>query len=137
MLQWLTGNASKAEELLDPSGIGVLSASCCSAGAFTLDEALIKNVKQALADEGISRPIHFETVTHAQAALPSLMGKLDEAKMATVHQLMGVFATKGLAGFPVLLVGGKLAFSGVVPSVDDIRAKLRQQPAAAAPGAPA
>lgn len=129
MLQWLVGGkGSKAEALLDPTGIGVLSASCCSAAAFKLDEALIKNLKQALADEGVQAPIHFETITHAQASIPGLIGKLNPAQMATVQQLMGVFATRGMAGFPVLLIGGKVVSVGDVPSVEAIREKLRAAP---------
>lgn len=131
MLQWLVGGKdSKAEALLNPSGIGVLSASCCNAAAFKLDEALIKNVKQALADEGIQTPINFETITHAQSAIPGLIGKLTAAQTATVQQLMSVFATRGMAGFPVLLIGGKVAFVGDVPSVEAIREKLRSSPLA-------
>jgi hypothetical protein len=131
MLQWLVGGKdSKAEALLDPTGIGVLSASCCNAAAFSHDEALIKNVKQALADEGLKTPIHFETITHAQSAIPGLLGKLNATQTATIQQLMRVFATRGMAGFPVLLIGGKVVSVGDVPSIDAIREKLRASPPA-------
>ena len=136
MLEWLTGSKnSNTIKLVDSSGIGILSASCCNPAAFGTDEALVKNLKEALAGEGLSPPIHFETISAAQAGIMSLVGKLNPEQTATLNQVMGLFGARGIGAFPVLIIGGKVATYGEAPSVETLREKLRTMPIAKAPPA--
>lgn len=118
------GDPEKLLNLMNPGSVGVLSAQCCNPAAVTKDEQLLANLNQALANTRIDAPVHFETISAAQKSLRKLSGQLDNRQQALVNQLMGLFQTKGLGMFPVVIVDGELVSCGSVPSAEAMAEKL-------------
>lgn len=116
---------SKIPVILSPGNIGYLSASCCNPAAVPDDEELTRNVEQAQERLGLSLELFKETLTHAQASLPSTAGSLDEQQKGVVGKVMTLFSTRGLEAFPMLFIDGDLAFYGGTPTVDQITERMR------------
>jgi hypothetical protein len=127
MLDWLFGSKSDNTivQILAPSSVGYLSASCCNPAAGTADEELVKNLKQALSNVGLDTEIKKETLTGAQAGMRSAMTQLNLHQGKVVTKVMGLFSTRGFEAFPILLIGGDVAAYGGVPAVDEIEKHLR------------
>jgi hypothetical protein len=125
---------SKIPVILSPGKIGYLSASCCNPAAVPGDEELASNVKQALDQLGLELELHKETLTHAQASLPSTVGSLDEQQKGVVNKVMTLFSTRGLEAFPMLFIDGDLAFYGGTPTIDQLTERMRTTLAASAGG---
>ena len=123
-LVFAKGDPEKLLNMMSSGNVGVLSAQCCNPAAVTKDEQLLVNLKQALADTRVDKPVHFETISAAQKSLRKLSGQLDGRQQALVNQLMGLFQTKGLGMFPVVIVDGELVSCGSVPSVEVMAEKL-------------
>jgi hypothetical protein len=145
MLEWLFGSKSdnKIIQLLAPGHVGYLSASCCNPAAGPVDEQLVTNLKQAMANLGLDLTIYKETLTGAQAGMRSAMMHLSLKQGKVVTKVMGLFNSKGMTAFPMLFVDGDVAFYGGVPSTAEIEEYLRPRRAqltsrsAAAAAAPA
>lgn len=120
-------NADNLKAVLSKQNIGVLSASCCDAMAPMLDEQLKVNLQAAVDATGDKRQIALETVTTAQKHLrqPSFEVTADEKQL--IESIMRLFQAQGMSIFPMLIVNGRVASYGGVPSVDDIKAKLQMQ----------
>lgn len=116
---------SKIPVILSPGNIGYLSASCCNPAAVPDDEELASNVKRAQERLGLSLELFKETLTHAQASLPSTVGSLDEQQKGVINKVMTLFSTRGLEAFPMLFIDGDLAFYGGTPTVEQITERMR------------
>jgi hypothetical protein len=85
------------------------------------------NVRAACETVGMDAAgIHLETLTNAQTALPKIAGHLDERQGALVKRLMATFLSEGLAAFPMVFIGGDLAFHGDIPEASSIERRLRE-----------
>jgi hypothetical protein len=115
-------------ELLGPGRVGVLSAACCDANSAARDEQLRANLASALQQTGSHhRPVH-STLTLARHQLRQLGTRIDGPAAAFRDDLATLFQTHGLAAFPLLIVDGRIAFYGGVPSTEAIGHKLLSQP---------
>jgi hypothetical protein len=127
MFKWFTEKKTETGDkmlaLLQRGGVGVLSASCCYAGAKALDDVLLADLRASGLRED---EIKTETITDAQRALPAIMNKLDPAQRELINTITGLFMQNGLTVFPMLLVDGQLAFYGGSPGTEAIRAKLNR-----------
>ncbi len=109
--------------------IGILSASCCDATAAIRDDELNANLRGAMAIADDRRPVVFENITAAQRRMRQLDANADIGQKALANQVASLFQANGLSVFPMLVINGRLAFYGGVPSVEMIQQKL-QLPAA-------
>jgi hypothetical protein len=127
MFKWLLGGEtdSKIPKILGRDNVGYLSASCCHPAAAASDEQLLRNVKEAMAELGVEREIHVETLTGAQAGMRSILGHLDLRQSGVVTKVMSLFSTKGLSAFPILFVNGEIAFYGGIPTKAEIVEHMR------------
>lgn len=117
------------EELLRSGSVAVISAACCDAMSTPKDEELVRNLTQALeAAAGPSRSVAFGTLTGTRQQLRAQASTLDGVALAFRDQLGALFQTQGLAAFPLVLVDGRLAFYGGVPSVQAIAERLAAGP---------
>jgi hypothetical protein len=115
-------------ELLGRGRVGVLSAACCDASSAARDEQLQANLASALQKTGSrQRPVH-STLTVARHQLRELGTQVDGPVAAFRDDLATLFQTRGLAAFPLLIVDGRIAFYGGVPSTEIIELKLLSQP---------
>lgn len=114
---------------LQPGGVGVISASCCSPGAVELDEKMLSAANGALQELDATQSCLLISITDAQRVLSKLTPTLSPAEQRLVTQIQSLVATQGFSVFPVLVVDQKIAFYGGVPSAEMVAAKL---PAAAA-----
>lgn len=108
---------------LSPGEVALISASCCVSNATALDQALKENLRAASGNTDSRQPIEV-TITEARRALPHLQRHLDPQQEAVVEKIQALVTNHGVGIFPLLLVGGQIAFYGGVPSVDMIAAKL-------------
>lgn len=133
---WLFGkhDPTRVAALLAPGGVGILTARCCDPGAVAGDERLLQALEEARNRRGLDFTVTVETITAAHKSLRALSGALNGPQQRLVEQLMALFQTKGLAMFPVLIIDGKLAFYGGVPTAAMIEEKLADLEQAAALG---
>jgi hypothetical protein len=138
LLRWLlpccsTGpsDASTVKALLDKNNIGVLSAACCDATAGPKDEGLKKNLLDAMQQCGDSRPVIVETITAAQSHLRALELQADDGQKRLIQNVIALFQANGLSIFPLLIINGRVAYYGGVPSAEMIAERLQQQPLSA------
>lgn len=127
------GNADSLRAALSKDNIGIISASCCDASAPAKDEALKANVSAAMKATGDKRAVAVETITTAQKYLRGTDFHVGAGEKQLVESVMSLFQSSGMAIFPLLIVDGKLASYGGVPSVEQIKGKLlaHVQPAGA------
>jgi hypothetical protein len=115
-------------ELLGRGRVGVLSAACCDASSAARDAQLQANLASALHKTGSHRrPVH-STLTVARHQLRELGTQIEGPAAAFRDDLATLFQTQGLAAFPLLIVDGRIAFYGGVPSTETIELKLLSQP---------
>lgn len=112
------------DDLLAPGRLVIMSAACCDATCAPRDAEMAENLALALrqADSGAS--VTVATLTDTQRQLKALGADAVGAVAQLRDQLGGVFRAHGLAAFPLLLVDGRVAFYGGIPSVDAIVARL-------------
>jgi hypothetical protein len=129
MVKWPFSDASESKIplILSAGSVGYLSASCCNPAAVPDDEQLTNNVKQAMNGLGLDLELHKETLTHAQASLPSAVASLDEQQTGVINKVMTLFSTRGLEAFPMLFIDGDLAFYGGTPSTEEITQHMRSR----------
>lgn len=139
LLSWLLPCCAAPESdpetlraLLAPGNIGILSAACCDTTAASKDEGLKANLQAAMAEAADARPVVFETITAAQRHLRTLQSDADVAQRRLIGNVVALFQAHGLSIFPLLIVNGRVAFYGGVPSVEMIRSSLQRQPLLAA-----
>ncbi|WP_157264186.1 hypothetical protein [Azohydromonas aeria] len=139
MLCWLlpgcgTGTGTKSYDaesvraLLDKDNIGILSASCCDATSSPRDEELKANLLQAMQQAEIERAVVCQTITAAQRHLRELSTSADGPQKQLIANVTTLFQSHGLGIFPLLIINGRVAFYGGVPSVEQIRQRLQRQP---------
>lgn len=127
--QFICGNRSADEvsakllRALSPGEVAVISASCCVSNAAAQDQALKQNLFAAGGNTDSREPIEV-TITEARRALPHLQRHLNPQQEAVVEKIQALVTNHGLGVFPLLLVGGQIAFYGGIPSADMIAAKL-------------
>lgn len=138
LLSWLlpccaTGNSDPAtmKALLDAKNIGILSAACCDATAPQKDEQIKANLQQAMQQAGDSRPVVFETITAAQQHLRTLESQADEAQKRLIGNVVMLFQSHGLSIFPLLIIDGRVAYYGGVPTAEMIQQRLQRRPLSA------
>lgn len=119
------GASASLDELLGSGRVAVLSAACCDAMSLPRDEALAANLAAAMAGTTPERPVAFGTLTDTRRQLREAGPALGSVALDFRDQLSALFQTQGLAAFPLLLVDGRVAFYGGVPSVEAIAEKLR------------
>jgi len=135
LLSWLmpccaTGSSdpSAMKALLDKNNVGILSAACCDSTAAPKDEVLKQNLLQAMEQAGDARPVVVETITSAQQHLRALESQADAGQKQLIQSVVALFQANGLSIFPLLIVNGRVAYYGGVPSVEMIRERLQKQP---------
>jgi hypothetical protein len=132
----LSKRESHIEEVLQPDSVSILSASCCDPSSAPRDEELKRNLDAAMQQLNQRDPVCVETITGAQGGIRGLAGKLDAKQQRLVDTVVHLFQTEGLSVFPMLIVSGRIAYYGGVPTVDMISEKLRARaPKAAQPAA--
>lgn len=119
---------SNVQELLSHQKVGILSASCCDATTQAKDEQLASNLSAAMEKAGVERQVVFSTITATRQQLRDLGAQVDDDVKTFKENLAGLFQGQGLSAFPILMVDGKIAFYGGVPSVDMIAQKLQAPP---------
>jgi len=115
--------------ILSEQGTGIVSASCCAPMAAQNDKALEQNLRRALADAGRSSHYQVISITDAQKAVGKLKQELSPAQHRLVMQIQGMVATQGFSVFPILMLGGQIAFYGGLPTPEMIAEKLPPAPA--------
>ena len=135
LLGWLmpccaTGSSDPAsmKALLDKNNIGILSAACCDSTAGPKDEGLKSNLLQAMEKSGDQRAVVVETITSAQQHMRSLEALADASQKQLIQNVVALFQANGLSIFPLLIINGRVAYYGGVPSAEMIVERLRKQP---------
>lgn len=121
-----SANSGAMKALLDKNNIGVLSASCCDTTAGPKDEGLKKNLADAMAKVGDKRAVIVETITTAQQQMRELEAAGDPAQKQLIQSVVALFQQNGLAIFPLLIINGRVAYYGGVPSAEMIEERLMQ-----------
>jgi hypothetical protein len=111
--------------LLSKDNIGILSAVCCDAKTGAKDEELHANLVQAMEKAGVSRPVVASTITATRQNLRELGAQANDDQKQFKDNLAMLFQSNGLAAFPMLIINGRIAFYGGVPSADMIQQKLQ------------
>lgn len=130
-----TGATAHLADLLGRGSVAVVSAACCDATCTPKDEELAAHLGSALERTHLQRPVAFGTLTGTQKQLREAGSALDGIALDFRHQLGALFQSQGLAAFPLLLVDGRIAFYGGVPSIDAIAEKLTSTLASEGSGA--
>lgn len=135
LLSWLmpccaTGSSDPGamKALLDRNNVGILSAACCDSTAGPKDEGLKQNLLKAMEQAGDQRAVIVETITSAQQHMRTLESQADAGQKQLIQNVVALFQANGLSIFPLLIVNGRVAFYGGVPSVEMIQEKLQKQP---------
>lgn len=123
-----SGDSQTLQAVLDKQNIGILSAACCDATAAPKDKALTDNLLQAQRQAGDTRPVLVETITAAQKNMRQLEAQADAQQKRLVASIVQLFQSNGLSIFPILIINGRVAFYGGVPTAEMIRKKLQSQP---------
>lgn len=125
-----TGSAdpSSVKALLDKNNIGILSAACCDSTAGSKDEGLKKNLLDAMERAGDKRAVIVETITSAQKHMRTLESEADASQKQLIQNVVALFQANGLGIFPLLIVNGRVAYYGGVPSAEMILERLQKQP---------
>lgn len=119
-----TGATAHLDELLGRGSVAVVSAACCDATCTPKDEELAAHLGSALERTRLQRPVAFGTLTGTQKQLRDAGSALEGVALDFRNQLGALFQTQGLGAFPLLLVDGRIAFYGGIPSIDAIADKL-------------
>lgn len=119
-----TSHTATLDELLGRGAVAVISAACCDAMSTPRDEALAANLVAALANANLQRPIAFGTLTGTRAQLRDAGSALEGTMLDFRNQLGALFQTEGLAAFPLVLIDGRIAFYGGVPTVGALAERL-------------
>jgi hypothetical protein len=135
LLSWLvpccaTGSSDPGamKALLDKNNVGILSAACCDSTAGPKDEGLKQNLLKAMEQAGDQRAVIVETITSAQQHMRTLESQADAGQKQLIQNVVALFQANGLSIFPLLIVNGRVAYYGGVPSVEMIQEKLQKQP---------
>jgi hypothetical protein len=135
LLSWLvpccaTGSSDPGamKALLDKNNVGILSAACCDSTAAPKDEGLKQNLLKAMEQAGDQRAVIVETITSAQQHMRTLELQADAGQKQLIQDVVALFQANGLSIFPLLIVNGRVACYGGVPSVEMIQEKLQKQP---------
>jgi len=135
LLSWLipccatsSSDPSTMKALLDKNNIGILSAACCDSTAGPKDEGLKDNLRQAMARTGDHRAVVVETITSAQQHMRALEAQADLGQKLLIQNVVTLFQANGLSIFPLLIINGRIAFYGGVPTLALIEQRLQRQP---------
>ena len=135
LLSWLvpccattSSDPGTLKALLDKNNIGILSAACCDTTAGPKDEALKVSVRQAMENTGDRRAVVVETITSAQQHMRALEAQADLGQKLLIQNVVTLFQANGLSIFPLLIINGRIAFYGGVPTLALIEQRLQRQP---------
>ena len=106
--------------VLGSDGVGIVSARCCAPTSANQDDALEGNLREALSSIGRAPDYHVISITDAQKMLPKLKAELAAPQQRLVSQIQMMVATQGFSIFPILVIGGKVAYYGGLPSPEMI-----------------
>lgn len=123
-----SSDPSSVKALLDKNNIGILSAACCDSTAGPKDEGLKKNLLDAMEKAGDKRAVIVETITSAQKHMRALESQADTSQKQLIQNVVALFQANGLGIFPLLIVNGRVAYYGGVPSAEMILERLQKQP---------
>jgi hypothetical protein len=123
-----TSDPSTLKALLDRNNVGVLSAACCDSTAGPKDERLKKNLLDAMEKSGDNRAVIVETITSAQKHMRALASQADPNQKRLIESVITLFNANGLGIFPLLIINGRVAYYGGVPSAEMIQESLQKQP---------
>lgn len=125
-----TGSAdpTPVKALLDKNNIGILSAACCDSTAGPKDEELKKNLVDAMKKAGDNRAVIMVTITSAQKHMRALESEADAGQKQLIQSVVALFQANGLSIFPLLIINGRVAYYGGVPSAEMIQERLQAQP---------
>lgn len=114
------------ERILAPGANGILSARCCSDTAALEDEQVLLHLGEAAQRLSLDVDFHLETISSAQRSLMFLNGSLDSRQQVLVSEIFSLYRKHGLSVFPVIILGGRIAFHSGGPSVDEIEEAMRE-----------
>ncbi len=117
--------SGNVQDLINKEKIGILTASCCDHTMQAKDQELLFNLSTAMKNASIERQIVCATITSARQQFQDLGSQVGDDMNSFKESLNGLFQGQGLAAFPMLLIEGKIAFYGGVPSVELISDKLK------------
>ena len=123
-----SSDASVMKALLDKNNIGILSAACCDSAAGPKDEDLKQNLREAMDRAGDQRAVIVETITSAQQHIRTLESQADAGQKQLIQNVVALFQANGLSIFPLLIINGRVAYYGGVPSTQMIQERLQMQP---------
>lgn len=125
-----TGSADPGamKALLDKNNIGILSAACCDSTAGPKDEGLKKSLQEAMEKSGDNRAVIVDTITSAQQQMRSLEAQADAGQKQLIQSVVSLFQANGLSIFPLLIINGRVAFYGGIPTAEMIQERLEKQP---------
>ncbi|MBI5257762.1 MAG: hypothetical protein HY855_14760 [Burkholderiales bacterium] len=115
------------QALLRTGQVGIISAACCDAMSSPKDEQLINNLSQAMASTGGEGEVIVSTITATRQQLRAIGPQADAQVETFKDELSALFQTHGLGVFPLLVVDGRIAFYGGVPSPEAIAQRLHPQ----------
>lgn len=104
--------------------VGMVSASCCDSGSQARDEEMMKNVSQAIELVYSNHTVVASTITEVRKQLRALDATGDDALERFKDALTTLFQGRGLSAFPLLLIDGRIAFYGGVPTAAAIAEAL-------------
>jgi hypothetical protein len=122
-----SSDPSSVKALLDKKNIGVLSAACCDSTAGPKDEGLKKNLFDAMKRAGDNRAVIMETITSAQKHMRALESQAEAGQKQLIQNVVALFQANGLSIFPLLIINGRVAYYGGVPSAEIIQERLQKQ----------
>lgn len=123
-----SSDSGSMKALLDKNNIGILSAACCDSTAGLKDEVLTKNLRDAMEKIGDSRAVIVETITSAQQHMRALESQADAGQKQLIQSVVSLFQANGLSIFPLLIINGRVAYYGGVPTAEMIQERLQKQP---------
>lgn len=101
--------------------IVILSSTCCNPMAIPGEKKLFANVNSALSKMQLQIEPQKLSILKAQSSMKSI----ETTHKDLVNKIMGIFQSKGIQGFPAVIINGKIAFYGGVPGEDEILAKIK------------
>ncbi len=123
-----SSDSSTMKAMLDRNNIGILSAACCDSTASLQDDALRANIDQAMKRIGEKRAVVVESITAAQQQLRTLEAQADSSQRQLIQGVIALFQANGLSIFPLLIIDGRIAFYGGVPTTELIQERLQKRP---------
>lgn len=112
------------KSIMQPGGVGVISAKCCNPESAGDDQKLLKLLQDTVDKCGLEQQVNLETITIAQKSLRTLSRELTDKNKNLVDKITALFNTKGLGIFPLTIIDGDIEFYGGIPTEEMIFEKI-------------